>query len=407
MAGDIGYRLRRAREARGLTVDEVADRLRIDKLYVTAMEQGRFDTLPSPFYARSYLRTYAHFLGLDVSAVLREYREQTAGQDTFNQPVSRGRRRGYSRSSHREEDGYHQWPLSERKVEREHSSLTRRSGARRWERGAPSHDPEPSERVPYRSTHSQGWADVSRGDTHHAESVSSDPDSHRKTFSSSHATSPSRSISMPKDVPSPSEIGLPASPDETGERTLPALVHESNDQEDAIPHLSRRRKKAASKEKEGTFGKWYNRFLITGTILLIPAALAVGILVWGDKNQSINAGDPAEVSADSNAENKNPIVYPIETNKNGPDHFELTQVDKIELKIEAEGECRIELREQEVGKKLKEVTLKSDSAPFAYEYDKEDLWIELEPSKSVKISVNGESIGKYKKQKVVHIRLVK
>ena len=61
--------------------------------------------------------------------------------------------------------------------------------------------------------------------------------------------------------------------------------------------LSRRRK-AASKEKEGTFAKWYNRFLIAGTVLLIPAALAVGILIWGEEEKPISAGDRTEVSAD-------------------------------------------------------------------------------------------------------------
>ena len=90
MSEDIGYRLRRAREARGLTVDEVADRIRIRKEYVLAMEQGQFDALPSPFYARSYLRTYAHFLGLDASAILREYREQASEQEKAERPFSRG-----------------------------------------------------------------------------------------------------------------------------------------------------------------------------------------------------------------------------------------------------------------------------------------------------------------------------
>jgi transcriptional regulator with XRE-family HTH domain len=405
---DIGYRLRRAREARGLTVDEVADRIRIKKAYVMAMEQGQFDALPSPFYARSYLRTYAHFLGLDASAVLREYREQTSEQGNFERPFSRGWERGTRRPPVREEGGSRQWPLPERE-DREPPSWTGKGRA--WERESSSYGPERSDNIPYRSTaypngQSQEWEEVSRESPPGAGSFSADPAlSHSH---SSYSTRPLRSLSMSQDVQPRGELEYPMRSADPGDgRALPMVVEERSGEAELVSHLSRRRK-SASKEKEGTFGKWYNRFLIAGTVLLIPAALAVGILIWGEDKQPINAGDRTEVSADgSGTDKKEPIVYPTETSKSGPDHFELTQADKIELKIDAESECRIEIREQEVGKKLEEVTLKSGSAPFAYESDKEDLWVELKPSKSVKISVNGKNVGEYKKQKVVHIRLVK
>lgn len=416
MTENIGYRLRRAREARGLTVDEAADRMRIRKEYLTALEQGQFDVLPSPFYIRSYLRSYARFLGLDASEVLQEYQEQTMGQQNPERMHPRGRDRGARRTPERAEDGYRQWSPPER--EDRESYLTRRSMARDQKREIPPHEPERSDAISRRSsayTNGQpqfGWKDVSREEPQGAKSSSSDPDAYRPAPSPS--ATPPRSISMPKDVPPPSEIGLPARSDESGGgRALPVLLNEKGEQDDYVPQLSRRRKaasrKAASKKKKGTFGKWYNLFLIVGTILLIPAALAVGILVWGDEKPPINAGDNAEVSADSNSESskKEPVIYAAETSKSGPDHFELTQAEKIELKIEADGECWIQVREQEVGKKLEEVTLKSGDPPFTYETDKEDLWIEIKPSKGVKISVNGKHIGEYKKQKVIHIRLVK
>jgi len=394
----------------------VADRIRIKKSYVTAMEQGQFDALPSPFYARSYLRTYAHFLGLDASAILREYREQTMEQEAFDRPFSRGwEDRGPRRSPSRDEDGYRQWPLSERTKDREPSSLRRRRRLENWDGETPPYGTGRSEAVPYRSTlsngKSQAWEDPSREGAYDPDAFSADPDPYHSPVdpSPSHQVTSPRSLSMPKDVPSPREIGISMrSNDATGPHALPTVGNARSEQPDVVPHLSRRRR-TTPKEKEGTFGKWYNRFLIAGTVLLIPAALAVGILIWGEEKQPINAGDRTEVSADGNSEEskKEPIVYPVETSNKGPDHFELTQVDKIELKIEAEGDCRVEVREQEVGKKLKEVTLKSGSAPFAYESDKEDLWVEVEPSKNVKISVNGKNIGEYKKQKVVHIRLVK
>lgn len=407
MSEDIGYRLRRAREARGLTVDEVADRIRIRKEYVLAMEQGQFDALPSPFYARSYLRTYAHFLGLDASAILREYREQASEQEKAERPFSRGWDREPRRPS-METRGYRQWPLPERE-ERHHPDRARRGAARGWEKASPPHEPKRPENISSRSSFSngrtQGWEGASRESFPGAESFPANPPSAQP---SSHLTRTSRSFSRSKDALLRGETGHPRSTEPVEKRALPpAVVDESSGQAEVVPHLSRRRK-AASKEKEGTFAKWYNRFLIAGTVLLIPAALAVGILIWGEEEKPISAGDRTEVSADgSEAGKKEPILYPTETSKNGPDHFELTQADKIELKIDAEGECGVEIREEEVGKKLKEVTIKPGSPPFAYESDKEDLWVELKPSKNVKISVNGKKVGEYKKQKVVHIRLVK
>src|SRR5690606_15000144 len=122
------------------------------------MEQGEFDALPSPFYARSYLRTYAHFLGLDASAVLREYREQTSEQDSFERPFSRGWDRGPRRSPNREEGGYRQWPLPE-KEDREASSWTGKGGGRDWEREPSAYEPERSDDFSYPS---QEWGDFSR-----------------------------------------------------------------------------------------------------------------------------------------------------------------------------------------------------------------------------------------------------
>jgi cytoskeleton protein RodZ len=60
----IGERLRSAREALGLSLEEVEAATRIRRSYLQALEQEAFDRLPGPAYARGFLRAYATHLGL-------------------------------------------------------------------------------------------------------------------------------------------------------------------------------------------------------------------------------------------------------------------------------------------------------------------------------------------------------
>jgi hypothetical protein len=75
MAGTIGVgsALRRAREIRGITIDEAArdTKLRAEQLH--ALEGESFDELGDPVYARAMLRTYAQYLGLRPDRVVSVY----------------------------------------------------------------------------------------------------------------------------------------------------------------------------------------------------------------------------------------------------------------------------------------------------------------------------------------------
>jgi cytoskeleton protein RodZ len=75
----VGSALRRAREVRGVSLDEAArdTRLRVDQL--DALECEDFDVLPGEVYVRASLRTYASYLGLDADKVARAY-AQTADE---------------------------------------------------------------------------------------------------------------------------------------------------------------------------------------------------------------------------------------------------------------------------------------------------------------------------------------
>lgn len=69
----VGRLLRDQREALGLSLSDVAQRLRIRRPYIEAIEAGRFDELPGAAYIPAFLRAYAVHLGLDPVKVLAAY----------------------------------------------------------------------------------------------------------------------------------------------------------------------------------------------------------------------------------------------------------------------------------------------------------------------------------------------
>lgn len=67
----IGETLRTAREARGLSIQDAAQQLRLMNRQVAAMEAEDFASLGQPVFARGFVRNYARMLGLDDAAILR------------------------------------------------------------------------------------------------------------------------------------------------------------------------------------------------------------------------------------------------------------------------------------------------------------------------------------------------
>jgi cytoskeleton protein RodZ len=61
----LGERFRAAREARGLSLSDVAEQIRIRSVYLSAIEDENWRTIGAPVYIRGFLRTYARFLGID------------------------------------------------------------------------------------------------------------------------------------------------------------------------------------------------------------------------------------------------------------------------------------------------------------------------------------------------------
>jgi cytoskeleton protein RodZ len=69
----LGEYLRKERVRKNLSIEEVAESTKIKDCYVRAIEEDRFESLPSPFYIRSFLRLYVKFLNLDPDEVLSRF----------------------------------------------------------------------------------------------------------------------------------------------------------------------------------------------------------------------------------------------------------------------------------------------------------------------------------------------
>jgi transcriptional regulator with XRE-family HTH domain len=70
MSDSIGATLRAAREMRHLTLAQVSESTRVRTHYLQALESDDLSAMPSAAQARGFLRIYAHFLGLDLSALV-------------------------------------------------------------------------------------------------------------------------------------------------------------------------------------------------------------------------------------------------------------------------------------------------------------------------------------------------
>lgn len=81
----IGEVLSQAREALGLTLDNVADELMIRKFYLDALENGAFHDLPERVYAIGFVKNYVKYLNMeDQQAVIEQFKREAYGSRNMN-----------------------------------------------------------------------------------------------------------------------------------------------------------------------------------------------------------------------------------------------------------------------------------------------------------------------------------
>jgi cytoskeleton protein RodZ len=84
----IGQTLREARESQGLSVEEVATRLRLMQRQVDAIESDDFASLGQPVFARGFVRNYAKLLELPHDALLARMAGDSSDTRVVTQPPS-------------------------------------------------------------------------------------------------------------------------------------------------------------------------------------------------------------------------------------------------------------------------------------------------------------------------------
>jgi len=96
----FGENLRREREMRGISLEEISSATKISIRFLQALENDDFTSIPGGIFTRGFIRAYAGYLGLDQEQVMAEYQSVAQSEDyelsrlsSANRPApKRGRR---------------------------------------------------------------------------------------------------------------------------------------------------------------------------------------------------------------------------------------------------------------------------------------------------------------------------
>lgn len=86
----VAEQLRAGREARGLTVQQVAEVTKLRTDHIRALEEGNFDMFTAPVYIKGFTRTYATLLKLDVPRLMAQLENELAATEKFREPPTLG-----------------------------------------------------------------------------------------------------------------------------------------------------------------------------------------------------------------------------------------------------------------------------------------------------------------------------
>ena len=90
----LGQELRRERELRGISLQEISDSTKISLRYLRALEEDHLDVLPGRFFTKSIIRAYAQYCGLEEEAVLNKYHEETQLKEQILEEEKKKRKTG-------------------------------------------------------------------------------------------------------------------------------------------------------------------------------------------------------------------------------------------------------------------------------------------------------------------------
>ncbi len=74
----IGKELKEVREEKGISLEEIAEKTKIQPRFLRAIESGNWEDLPEEVYLRGFLKTYADALGLEGQEFVESYNRSRA-----------------------------------------------------------------------------------------------------------------------------------------------------------------------------------------------------------------------------------------------------------------------------------------------------------------------------------------
>ena len=83
--GSFGERLRREREMRGVSLDDIAEATKIGTRLLRALEEEHFELLPGGIFNKGFVRAYAKYLGLNEDEAVADYLA-AAGESSSRSP---------------------------------------------------------------------------------------------------------------------------------------------------------------------------------------------------------------------------------------------------------------------------------------------------------------------------------
>src|SRR5437773_4038673 len=86
---DIRSTLRETRIREKIDITAVEEATKIRAKYLRALENEEWGLLPGPAYVKSFLRTYAEFLGVDAHMLVEEYRARYEEPEELEVPAFR------------------------------------------------------------------------------------------------------------------------------------------------------------------------------------------------------------------------------------------------------------------------------------------------------------------------------
>jgi cytoskeletal protein RodZ len=97
IVSELGIILKEAREAKGLSLDELQSITKIQKRYLLGIEEGNYSMMPGKFYVRAFIKQYAEAVGLDPDQLFEQHKSEIPS--SYNEELPEQLSRVQSRKS--------------------------------------------------------------------------------------------------------------------------------------------------------------------------------------------------------------------------------------------------------------------------------------------------------------------